>query len=106
MDGYPRLAHLMGSDPALAIFRRYGSLNAQNMLYMQAELNELESELHAVASEDRFSGHTEKERYSREWWRLARAQGGDSLQWKKCLEIRTKLREYSANVLSSTPMDV
>lgn len=96
MDGYPRLARLMGSNPALAIFRRYGTLNAQNILYMQAELDQLERELQGIALEDRHSGHAEKERYSREWWRLARAQGGDSLQWNKCLEVRAKLNEYSA----------
>ncbi|KAL8788161.1 MAG: hypothetical protein Q9213_001800 [Squamulea squamosa] len=95
MDGYPRLARLMGSNPALAIFRRYGSLNAQNILYMQAEINELEKELQDIAREDRLSEHAERQRYSREWWRLARAQGADSLQWKKCLEVRAKLNEYS-----------
>ncbi|KAL9032127.1 MAG: hypothetical protein Q9180_006684 [Flavoplaca navasiana] len=101
MDGYPRLAHLMGSDPALAIFRRYGSLNAQNLLYMQAEINELQRELQEIALEDRVSGHEEKERYSREWWRLARAQGANSLQWKKCLEIRQKLNDYNSALLNA-----
>ena len=97
MDGYPRLGRLMGESPPLAIFRRYGTLNAQNILYMQAEINELEKELQDISSEDRYSDSIEKQRYSREWWRLARAQGGDSLQWKKCLELREKLNEYSTS---------
>lgn len=88
----------MGESPALTIFRRYGTLNAQNILYMQAEINELEKELQDISSEDRYSSNSEKQRFSREWWRLARAQGGDSLQWKKFLELREKLDEYSLRV--------
>ena len=99
MDGYHRLSQLMGSTPAVAIVRRYGTLNIQNILYMQAEISELETELQQIAVEDRFSGDPEKERFSREWWRLAGAQGGDSLQWNKWLEVRTKLDEYSTKFL-------
>ena len=96
MDGYPRLAQLMGATPPLAIFRRYSTLNTQNILYLQAEINELEHELQDLSLTDRNSGHSEKERYSREWWKLAGAQGGDSLQWNTWLELRTKLDHYSA----------
>ncbi|KAL8769329.1 MAG: hypothetical protein Q9209_004711 [Squamulea sp. 1 TL-2023] len=68
---------------------------------MQAEINKLERELQDIAREDRLSGHAERQRYSREWWRLARAQGADSLQWDKCLEIRAKLNEYNSALLNA-----
>jgi hypothetical protein len=32
----------MGSHPELAIFRRFGALNLQNILFMQAEIAGLE----------------------------------------------------------------
>lgn len=97
MDGYPRLGTLMGANPALAIFRRYGFLNVQNLLHLQAEINELEKELQEIALEDRCSNSGERQYFSREWWKLAQAQGADSLQWRKCLELRLKLNEYSMN---------
>ena len=101
LDGYPRLGRLMSASPALAIFRRFGTLNAQNLLYLQAEINELERELQEIAIEDRSSADAETQCYSREWWKLAGAKGRNSLQWKKCLEIRTKLAEYSTMLLTS-----
>jgi hypothetical protein len=36
--GYPKLACHMGIYPELAIFGRFGNLNVQNLLYLQAEL--------------------------------------------------------------------
>ena len=97
MDGYHRLGALMSTTPTIAIFRRYSHLNVQNLLWMQAEINELEQDLQDLAWEDKFSGHPEREKFSREWWRMAHAQGADSLQWRKWLEIRSKLDNYSAN---------
>ena len=94
LEGYPRLSALMGRDPALAVFRRYGSLCAQNLLYMQAEVNELHCELKEIANEDHYAEDEERKLYSKEWGRLARARGEDSLQWSKFLEVRAKLDEY------------
>jgi len=38
MNEYSKLASLMGPHPELAIFRRFSTLNAQNLLYLQTEL--------------------------------------------------------------------
>ncbi|KAK8225373.1 hypothetical protein HDK77DRAFT_487474 [Phyllosticta capitalensis] len=43
--GYPRLAERMGLKPQTAIFRRFAFLNKLNLLYLQAELVEIEDEL-------------------------------------------------------------
>ena len=45
MEGYAKLASFMASDSEFAIFRRFGALNAQNLLYYQAELMDLETHL-------------------------------------------------------------
>jgi hypothetical protein len=42
MEGYPKLSRLMAFYPEVAIFRRFGALNAENLLYLQAELQDLE----------------------------------------------------------------
>jgi hypothetical protein len=40
-NGYTKLAIQMGQYSEMAIFRRFGALNAQNLLYLQAELVQL-----------------------------------------------------------------
>jgi hypothetical protein len=42
MEGYEKLAGMMGDKPTLGIFRRFASVGAQNLLYLQAELIYLE----------------------------------------------------------------
>lgn len=42
--GYHTLASVMGTNPEYAIFRKFSSLNALNLMRLQAELLELEEE--------------------------------------------------------------
>ena len=104
MDGYWKLGRLMASTPTLTILRRFRVLNIQNILFMQAEINELEQELMDIARDDRYSGQPERERFGREWWRLARARGGDSVQWQRWIAVREKLNQYSAECLYFEPL--
>lgn len=43
--GYPQLAALAGRDKTFAVFRKFRTLNVRNLLYIQSELVELESQL-------------------------------------------------------------
>lgn len=98
MAGYDRLASLMGVYSEVAIFRRFGALNAQNLLYLQAELTTLELEFRRIAQADAVSGHQDRTLYSRDWQTLSEsvnAPGGDDAQWTTFLRIREKLKEYS-----------
>jgi hypothetical protein len=45
VQGYPMLAAYMGLTPETNIFRRFSILNARNLLYLQAELTNLEEAL-------------------------------------------------------------
>ncbi|KAI4917702.1 hypothetical protein J4E85_009794 [Alternaria conjuncta] len=54
--GYPKLAILMGEDPDVAIFRRFGALNALVLMRLQAELIEIEKELRTKQGEDDMAG--------------------------------------------------
>ena len=99
--GYPRLASLMGAHPEAAIFRRFGSLNALNLLHLQAELTHLESELYRQAKADAESGHFERSLYDRDWQTLsqsATAKDANPEQWKLLLQVRDKLRQYSESI--------
>ncbi|KAF1948150.1 hypothetical protein CC80DRAFT_498400 [Byssothecium circinans] len=48
LRGYPALAKLIGSDADFFVFRRFSSLAARHLLYLQDQLAELEERLNAV----------------------------------------------------------
>lgn len=95
-QGYPKLASLQGTYPQLGIYRRFSILNARNLLYLQAELVELETELDECTKEDSKSGDPSKRLNNTNWYYLSRRKEGlpDS-QWRTMLRLREKLDEYS-----------
>jgi hypothetical protein len=103
MDGYNRLAAVIGTDRDLAIFRRFSILNSKNLLYMQGELTLLEAELRAIANEDKESEDSEKAKFEFciQTLKGPHACEDDNQQWRKILEIRQKLKEYSRSQTTS-----
>lgn len=95
LNGYPRLANLVGLYPGLAIFRRFSRLNAQNLLYMQAELAQMEYELDLVAAEDSQNDNPDVQSFQTCVHNMKKAQGPDGLQWQMVLDMRQRLKEYS-----------
>lgn len=98
MGSYNKLSKFMGALPEVAIFRRFGALNAQNLLFLQAELVRLEDELQSIREDDAQSGDLEKKQSHQSWRSLVLAHEQDkgaNSQWRKVLEIREKLKEYS-----------
>ena len=49
LRGNAKPSSLMSTDSEFAIFRKFGALNAQNLLYHQDELMGLENDLRATA---------------------------------------------------------
>ncbi|KAL8836805.1 MAG: hypothetical protein Q9170_002766 [Blastenia crenularia] len=101
ISGYPGFAQLLGNNGGLAIFRRFATLNAQNLLYLQAELSKLEDELKDLAISDSQSSD-EKRRSFQFNIRDLKCIHNDSIssrQWQKILEIRAKLKEYNETML-------
>ncbi|KAH6683326.1 hypothetical protein B0J14DRAFT_556574 [Halenospora varia] len=105
MKGYAKLGRLMGNYPEVAIMRRFSALSAQNLLYMQAELRELEIDLRTSADNDDNSPHEDRKNYSINWYLLKEsgeedaAEGNDASQWETILEIREKLEKYQKALL-------
>lgn len=99
-EGYSRLARFMGEYPENAIFRRFGALATEDLLYRQAELYELEDTLRKCQTADKASGHEDRERYGLYWYILKNSsseharEGNDESQWETVLQIREKLDEY------------
>ena len=103
MGDYGKLASLMGTYHEMALFRQFAALNAKSLLYMQSELVHLEAELSNIGLEDAYSGDGQKEAFRVSLFKLKRSSGTDKdLQWRKVMEIREKLKEYSMYKINSS----
>ena len=101
MEGYPQLSAVMASHNDVAIFRAFKALNIQNLLHLQAELVHLETELHDIIRDDSQCEDPSRKELHHSWQKLNQSlePDKDPIQWRKCLEIRTKLHEYSQTFL-------
>jgi len=81
MEGYAQIAAFMHRNSEIAIFRHFGTLSIQNLLYLQAELVELEYNLAQLVEQDKKSGHPNRQHYAKDWWYLNHSeQDGDAAQ--------------------------
>ncbi|KAH7371655.1 hypothetical protein BKA66DRAFT_590642 [Pyrenochaeta sp. MPI-SDFR-AT-0127] len=79
--GYPKLAAKMEIQPEVAIYRRFGALNAQNLLYFQAELIDLEEKIREQQVQDHNNKKGGKSLYAKNWFRLSDSENdGDTEQ--------------------------
>lgn len=88
---YTNYAHWIGREPTFAIFRRFASLNALNLLALQAEISHEEHELHTLQLDDvEFDNHTN-------FMRLIEADKDSNAgkQWQQILKLRPMLKQYS-----------
>ncbi|KAH3917014.1 hypothetical protein HBH56_051130 [Parastagonospora nodorum] len=94
--GYPKLARKIDIQPELAIFRRFGALNALNLLYFQAELTDLEEKLTRQQVEDDQDRKGTKAMYAKTWYRLQESEeNGDTEQLDLVLRMRELLKKYN-----------
>ncbi|KAK4690524.1 hypothetical protein P7C71_g6287, partial [Lecanoromycetidae sp. Uapishka_2] len=96
-QSYSSLAELLGNNDGLAIYRRFATLNAQNLLYLQSELINLEDELRRLVIADNVSEDESRRVFKHDVTALKNAphDAAGGKQWRKVLEIREKLKEYS-----------
>ncbi|KAF2759911.1 hypothetical protein EJ05DRAFT_314432 [Pseudovirgaria hyperparasitica] len=105
LKGYPSVAGHMGQKHTSAIFRRFSTLNAQNLLYMQAELVALEGELRDVEKEDHSSDTSPSFEYVRDWHSLSKSKkNGDDIQLRLVMRIRKALKKYNKAMLQTSAM--
>src|SRR5690242_19088228 len=105
VKGYPMMAGRMSVLPEIAMFRRFGALNARNLLYLQNELVCLEEQLIAWEKHDNMSAVGMKKDYAvNAYWLNSSTRkkddsslrDGDTQQRDVFLRIRQTLNEYSA----------
>lgn len=95
MEGYVKVAHLMGKYEEFGILRRFKILNYQILLHRQAELIHLKQDLEDLVQRD--AAHSDREDYVKDWWSLVHSDDSKEgrEQWQKICQIRNKLDEYS-----------
>jgi hypothetical protein len=95
MEGYAKVAELMGRHPEFAIIRKFKTANLQNLLYLQAEITYIEEELRQIEIRDIRHGQP-RENFPHDWWFLSSAETPeDAQQWSKVVELRKRLEQYS-----------
>jgi len=98
LQGYPKLARFIGERPGFAIFRRFSELNARNLLYLQAELLDVEEELYETEIDDQRDQDLRQLQFSMRGIHNGRAAPDGSKarsRWKLYEEQRRLLKEYS-----------
>ena len=96
LEGFPSLSHFIGGDSQEAIYRRFGSLSARNLLYQQSELHRLEHELELYDEEDAQDlDNVSAQQRARQWEYLA-VDDSDSARLRRELQdkIKSRVKEY------------
>lgn len=79
-------------DRSTLIFNRFDTLAARNLLFMQGELAELQSELEAIDVEDSVNG--EAKMASRNWKEFKKKAASQPRRMELIKEIRDLMKEY------------
>jgi hypothetical protein len=94
--GYNKLASLMGPHAEVAVFRRFASMNMFNLLFMQAELLELERKFTVAYLDDQASDIGSVKDFCRDFVTLRASEGTQyDDQLKSIRTIQEKLEKYS-----------
>jgi len=95
-ESYPRFTALQGLHYDFGIYRRFAEVNARNLLYLRAEIADLEETLKQNTTEDLEASEEDRQLCSRTWYKLSRKPSGiHNKQWSTMLLLRAKLNEYS-----------
>jgi hypothetical protein len=96
VNGYPSLAAFIASDRdnSTSIYRGYHRLASRNLLYLEAELFELEKRQDELDEED-LRGDLTAKQYARDWPTLNSSDNPRCRERRELLDkIRDKIKEY------------
>ncbi|OTA67176.1 hypothetical protein K449DRAFT_430367 [Hypoxylon sp. EC38] len=103
--GYPKLASFMAHHNHV-IVKQFRELAVRDLLYLQAELCDLQYDFNHQSIKDINSQDEKTQLYDREWYLLSHAGGDSSRQWQLALQIREKLREYYSAIQQYQSMEI
>lgn len=96
VNGYPSLAAFIASDKdhSTSVYRSYHRLACRNLLYLEAELFELEKKQDDFDDED-FRGDFDGKEFARSWSKLSSSDDPRCIERIKLVrEIRIMVKEY------------
>lgn len=95
-EGHAKVAGLTSRHSELAIMLRFEDLNMENLLNLQAELVYPETEYRTLSRNSQ--GLPDRLDSTKDWFSFANSDDEVvQVQWIKVLEIRRKMKEYSAS---------
>ncbi|KAI1214349.1 uncharacterized protein F4807DRAFT_455989 [Annulohypoxylon truncatum] len=99
--GYSKIALFMQDHPEDAMVRRFAALNLQNILYLQAEVINLQRDLDKLETDNDSSVEEDRRNFALDWYTLAHVHDtpGSDKQWKKWLQLRKALEEYNTAIM-------
>lgn len=95
-NGFPKLADFIArdNDQSSSVYRCYTRLTARNLLYLEAEMFELERKQTELDEED-FKGDLTAKNYSRNWTVLSSSDDPRCIERRKLLAAsKDKIKEY------------
>lgn len=109
IDGFPALASFIASDPdhSTFIYKRFDRLASRNLLILQSELAEMQSQLDAFDQEDwaryqsRGPGYQTALNDLQSWEAYKATHGSNSARLNLVNEIRRTMKEYREQIHSS-----
>ncbi|XDG03573.1 hypothetical protein ABKA04_003188 [Annulohypoxylon sp. FPYF3050] len=95
--GYSKIASFMQDHPEDTIVRRFAALNLQNILYLQAEVINLQRDYDKLEADNNSSVEDDRRNFAFDWYTLAHIHDtpGSDKQWEKWQQLRKALKEYS-----------
>lgn len=103
--GYTHLAQTM-TQTQLGMVRKYKELSLLNLLYLQAEIHQLQTDWeYQVAADARPDADPRRRQWDYHWWAMVdgEAQGLGGQRWEAWLKLRERLYEYCAQDIHSVP---
>jgi len=95
LKGYPTFSAFIAKDQDAAIYRKYESLSARNLLYLSSEIHELEDQLKTLDEADYKSSCFVAEGAARKWEHYSNGkEPGVQAHRELQAKIKVKLKEY------------
>jgi hypothetical protein len=102
LHGYPTFAAFVTRDQDAAIYRKFESLSARNLLYLQSEIHELQGQLEELDDADAKSSSFEVEGVARAWHHYSAEMNTHARKHRELQEkIRVKIKEYRKSRLKA-----
>jgi hypothetical protein len=99
LQGYPKLAHLMGTYPEYGIFRKFGSLSMISLLAIQAKLARLERKLQEASSKSQDLTNVNAKQQWSDFEKLQSLDATEKANADLLEDIRKTINEYCSTDL-------